>query len=108
MEDNTESVTKQVLADKIGEALPSLTTRKSNEIVESIIRGIRESLVKQEDVKISGFGKFTTHEKKARKGRNPQTGAEITIADRRVIKFKASDCLKAEINGGTFNGTDED
>ena len=104
---DTESVTKAVLAEKIGETLPSITTRKSNEIVESILRGIRDSLVKREEVKISGFGKFTTHEKKARKGRNPQTGAEITIGDRCVIKFKASDCLKAEINGGTFSGEDE-
>lgn len=104
MEDNSESVTKAVLAEKIGETLPSLTTRKSTEIVESIIRGIRETLVKREEVKISGFGKFTTHEKKARKGRNPQTGEEITISDRCIIRFKVSDCLKAEINGEPFNG----
>jgi integration host factor subunit alpha len=104
MDDNSESVTKAVLAEKISETLPSLTTRKTNEIVESILRGIRDTLVKHEEVKISGFGKFTTHSKKARKGRNPQTGAEITISDRHVIRFKVSDCLKAEINGEPFNG----
>ena len=104
MEEKTESVTKAVLADKIGELIPTISTKKANEIVESIIRGIKETLAKKEEVKISGFGKFTTHEKKARKGRNPQTGAEITIDDRCVIKFKVSDCLKAELNGEPFNG----
>jgi len=107
MEDN-ESVTKAVLADKIGEAIPTLSTKKANEIVESIIRGVKETLAKKEKVKISGFGNFTTHEKKARKGRNPQTGAEITIEDRCVIKFKVSDCLKAELNGEVFSGSDEE
>lgn len=102
-----ESVTKAVLADKIGSTIPSITTKKSNDIVESIIRGIRETLVKKEEVKISGFGKFTTAEKKARKGRNPQTGGEITIADRCVIKFKVSECLKAELNGEPFSGNED-
>lgn len=108
MEDKTESVTKAILAEKIGEVIPTITSRKSNDIVESIIRGIRESLVKKEKVKISGFGNFTTHEKKARQGRNPQTGAPITIGDRTVIKFKVSECLKAEINGEPFSGSEED
>lgn len=105
-EEKTDSVTKAVLADRIGEVVPSATTKKANDIVESIILGIKEALVKKEGVKISGFGKFSTSEKAARKGRNPQTGAEITIADRCVIKFKVSDCLKAELNGEPFSGSD--
>jgi nucleoid DNA-binding protein len=105
-EEKTDSVTKAVLAEKIGEAVPSASIKKANDIVESIILGIKEALVKKEGVKISGFGKFSTSEKAARKGRNPQTGAEITIADRCVIKFKVSDCLKAELNGKPFSGSD--
>lgn len=108
MEEDKDSVTKAVLAEKIGEVIPSLSTKKANEIVESIIRGVKETLVKKEKVKISGFGNFTTHEKKARKGRNPQTGAEIIIGDRCVIKFKASDRLKAELNGEVFSGNDSE
>jgi integration host factor subunit alpha len=103
-EEKTESVTKAVLAEAVGAACSSVTTKKANEIVESIISGIVETLVKNEEVKISGFGKFTPHEKKSRKGRNPKTGEAITISDRRVIKFKVSDCLKAEMNGVPFDG----
>ena len=108
MEEDKDSVTKAVLAERIGEVIPSLSTKKANEIVESIIRGVKETLAKKEKVKISGFGNFTTHEKKARKGRNPQTGTEITISDRCVVKFKASDCLKAELNGEVFSGSEDD
>ena len=106
-EDKSDSVTKAILVDRIGEVLPSTTAKKASDIVESIILGIKEALVKKEVVKISGFGKFTTNEKKARKGRNPQTGEAITIADRCVIKFKVSDCLKAELNGRPFSGGED-
>jgi len=100
----SESVTKAVLTDAVIESVPSLTGKKAVAVVESIFDCICETLVKGEEVKISGFGKFSPHEKKARKGRNPKTGEPITISDRRVLKFKVSDCLKAEMNGATFNG----
>ncbi len=105
-EETTDSVTKAVLAESISTTSSSISMKKANDIVESILRGIKDTLVKNEDVKISGFGKFTPHEKKSRKGRNPKTGETITISDRRVIKFKVSDCLKAELNGVPFNGED--
>jgi integration host factor subunit alpha len=103
-EETSDSVTKAVLAEAISNSCSGVSTKKANDIVESIIDGIMETLVKNEEVKISGFGKFTPHEKKARKGRNPKTGEVITISDRRVVKFKVSDCLKAELNGDPFNG----
>lgn len=105
-EGKSDSVTKAVLADAVTNSLPSTTNKKASAIVESIFDCICDTLVKNEEVKISGFGKFTTHEKKARKGRNPKTGEPITISDRRVLKFKASDCLRAEMNGVTFDGED--
>lgn len=105
MSDN-ESVTKAVLSDSVSDALPGITSKRAADIVESIIEGICDTLVKGEIVKISGFGRFTPHDKKARRGRNPKTGEPITISDRRVLKFKVSDCLKAEMNGSVFNGED--
>jgi integration host factor subunit alpha len=49
-------------------------------------------------VKISGFGNFQVSQKRPRKGRNPQTGEEITISGRRVLTFKASQVLKKSMN----------
>jgi integration host factor subunit alpha len=49
-------------------------------------------------VNISGFGKWTVKAKKARKGRNPKTGKEMTIDARRVVTFKSSNVLRDAIN----------
>lgn len=59
---------------------------------------IKGKLENGENVKISGFGSFTVRDKKARRGRNPQTGEEITIAARRVLSFKPSNVLRKHIN----------
>lgn len=106
MEETTDSVTKAILAESISGGSSSVSLKKANEIVETILHGIKDTLVKNEEVKISGFGKFVPHDKKSRVGRNPKTGEPITIADRRVVKFKVSDCLKAELNGDPFDGVD--
>ena len=50
--------------------------------------------LKKEDVRLSGFGTFASVKRKARKGRNPQTGEQIKIAAKRVPVFRASKLLK--------------
>jgi integration host factor subunit alpha len=50
-------------------------------------------------VKISGFGKFEVKKKSERRGRNPQTGAEMMIDPRKIVTFKPSTILKARMNG---------
>jgi integration host factor subunit alpha len=72
--------------------------RESSEIVEYFFSTIKDTLVKGENVKISGLGNFIVKDKKARKGRNPQTGEEIQIAPRKVLNFRLSQVLKDEIN----------
>jgi integration host factor subunit alpha len=69
-------------------------------VIEEIFETIKTTLEGGEKVKISGFGNFTTRQKRARRGRNPQTGNEITIEQRRVMTFKASQLLKKAINQG--------
>lgn len=70
-------------------------------VIEEVFECIKSELEKGEKVKVSGFGNFTIHQKRARRGRNPQTGTEITIDERRVMTFKASQILKKAINAGT-------
>ncbi len=69
-------------------------------VVEEIFSSIKASLEAGEKVKISGFGNFNVRHKTARRGRNPQTGADITIEERKVMTFKASQILKKAINSG--------
>ncbi|MCU0562856.1 MAG: HU family DNA-binding protein [Desulfobacterales bacterium] len=66
--------------------------------LESLIDGIVKGLKKKEGkVTLVGFGTFTKGRRKARKGRNPQTGAPIKIAASTVVKFKAGKKLKASV-----------
>ncbi len=67
-------------------------------VIEEIFESIKTTLESGEKVKISGFGNFNIRQKRARRGRNPQTGTEITIDERRVMTFKASQLLKKSIN----------
>jgi integration host factor subunit alpha len=69
-------------------------------IVESLFEIIKDDLDKWNTVMISGFGKWTVKAKKARKGRNPQSGADLTIAARRVVTFKPSNVLRNAVNSG--------
>jgi len=48
---------------------------------------------------ISGFGKFTVKEKRARRGRNPTTGEDLMLSPRKVVTFKCSGKLRNRLNG---------
>ena len=61
---------------------------------------MKETLGRGEKIKISGFGNFVLRDKRQRQGRNPQTGEPITITERRVLNFKASQLLKEALNDG--------
>jgi DNA-binding protein HU-beta len=61
------------------------------------IAAITKALKKGDSVTLVGFGTFSVSKRKARKGRNPQTGKEIKIAARKVAKFKAGSELKKTV-----------
>ena len=65
--------------------------------LDSIIDGITRSLKKGDSVSFVGFGTFKTSNRKARKARNPQTGAMINIPKRRVPRFSAGKGLKQAV-----------
>ena len=90
-------MTKQEIVATVYEKL-GFSKRESSDIVEQFFKIIKESLAKGENVKISGLGNFVVRDKRARKGRNPQTGEEIEISPRRVLNFRLSQVLKEEIN----------
>jgi len=83
----------QNVYDKLG-----FSKKDAARIVESVFDIMKEELEKGEKIKISGFGNFVVKEKKARRGRNPQTGSEIEISPRRVLTFKSSQVLRKALN----------
>jgi len=66
--------------------------------VESLLEIIKHTLESGEDVLISGFGKFYVKDKRERRGRNPQTGAEIKISAKKVAKFVPGKALKDAVS----------
>ena len=75
------------------------TKKKSVDIVESLLEIIKGSLERGEDVLISGFGKFCVKKKGQRRGRNPATGSDLILRERKVVTFKCSGKLRDKING---------
>jgi len=81
--------------DLINEVAAVVGTQKlAKEAVECVLKAITDALAKNDAVQISGFGSFKVSERKARTGRNPQTGQAIEIAASRVPRFVAGKALK--------------
>ncbi|MSQ81683.1 MAG: integration host factor subunit alpha [Myxococcales bacterium] len=92
-------MTKADIIEAVYGKLGGFSKREAAELVEHVFDTLKDTLSKQEKVKISGFGNFVVREKKARMGRNPQTRQPIEISARRVLTFKPSQVLKSQLNG---------
>ena len=66
--------------------------------LNAFVDAVTEALVKGDKIALVGFGSFETKKRAARKGKNPQTGAEISIAASTVPSFKAGKGLKDAVN----------
>lgn len=79
--------------DKVG-----LLKKDVSDVVELVFEAIKHTLAKGEEVKLSSFGTFTVKQKRPRRGRNPQTGQDMTITARKVLSFKSSHILRDTMN----------
>ncbi len=91
------ALTKQEIIENISDKA-GLTKLQSKKVVEELFGIIKDELAKGNPVKVSGFGKWTVLDKKARKGRNPKTGEAITIDARKTLSFKPSTVLRDGLN----------
>ncbi|MEK7565473.1 MAG: HU family DNA-binding protein [Patescibacteria group bacterium] len=89
-------MTKQDLIDLVAKKA-SLTNKAARESVQAMLDAIRDALKRGEKVVVTGFGTFSVRARAARKGRNPQTGAEINIPARKTPGFTAGKALKKAI-----------
>ncbi len=80
------------LINKVSEVLNS--KKEAQAAVDVVLATVTEALANKESVTLVGFGTFKTAERKARKGRNPQSGKEIDIPARNVPKFVPGKALK--------------
>ncbi len=75
-----------------------ISKQESHQIVERLLGIMKDTLAQEEELLITGFGKFSVRQKNARRGRNPQTKESLVLAARKVLVFKASGVLRERIN----------
>lgn len=88
---------KAELIEKIAEGA-DISKASAGRALDSFLTSVTEELAGGGEVALVGFGTYKVNERAARKGRNPQTGAEIQIAAAKVPSFKAGKALKGACN----------
>jgi len=94
------TITRVDLAEAVYRCV-GLSRKESATLVQMVLNELADTLAAGETVKLSSFGSFVVRSKSERIGRNPKTGIEVPITERRVMVFKPSSVLKARINGRT-------
>jgi len=93
-------MTKANIASRIADKL-SITRNDSAELTDQLFEMMKQVIVEEGKLKIAGFGNFEVKRKQDRRGRNPQTGEEMTIIARSILTYHPSVLLKNRINGTT-------
>ncbi|MFW6323652.1 MAG: integration host factor subunit alpha [Desulfovibrionales bacterium] len=92
-----KTLTKADIVDQIYEQTDRNRAEVKNQ-VEILLKTMKDAIKEDQSLLISGFGKFESYEKKARKGRNPQTTESITLPSRKVIVFRLSRKFRSDLN----------
>jgi DNA-binding protein HU-beta len=79
-------------------ASAGITKKQAEQVFSVFVETIKDSLLKNERIALTGLGSFYSVERKARKGRNPRTGAEIKIPARKAVKFSAAGTVTRALN----------
>ncbi len=91
------ALTKNQIVDSIQDSL-GFPRNRSVQLTETLLELIKKTLESGEDIMISGFGKFCVKEKNKRRGRNPATGEDMMLDERKVVTFTCSGKLRDRIN----------
>ena len=91
------ALTKEKLTSHLVTQL-GMGRQESRQIVERVLKIMKDNLSQGEDLLISGFGKFSVRQKKVRRGRNPQTREGLILPARKVLVFRTSRVLRERIN----------
>jgi integration host factor subunit alpha len=91
------TLTKADIAQKIADDA-GFMRGEAAEVLEKLLDLMKKQLITGEEVMISGFGKWTVKSKHARRGRNPQTGEQMTLDARKVVTWSYSPVLKKAVN----------
>lgn len=94
------ALTKEKIIASVYETI-GFSKSQSRDVVEQLLEIMKKGLASEENVLISGFGKFVVKRKRSRRGRNPQTNQDLQLKARKVVVFKTSGVLRKKINEGS-------
>jgi len=94
-------MTKRELIDEVNRRFPHLSRFDSEVIINSIFDSMVNAMEQEERIEIRGFGSFVVKHRRAREGRNPKTGAMVSVSAKRVPFFKVGKELRLRVNNET-------
>jgi integration host factor subunit beta len=92
-------VTKRDLIEEVAQQYPRFSRREAEVMVNAVFDSMTDALAKGERIEIRGFGSFMVKQRAAREGRNPRTGAIVSVAAKRVPLFKVGKELRLRVDG---------
>ena len=102
-ESSLKTLTRAELRESVYSRLPQLSRSQISNLVDAVFEEMALAFLRDEPVKLRGFGTFKIRKKRQRIGRNPKTGVDAIITPRKVITFHASPTLDALINNSEDN-----
>ena len=95
-------MTKRDLIDEVNKRFPHLSRRDSEVIINAIFDSMVDALSGGDRIEIRGFGSFVVKNRRARQGRNPKSGALVSVAAKRVPFFKVGKELRLRVDGKPY------
>lgn len=99
-------MTKRDLIDEVNKRFPHLSRLDSEVIINSIFESMVDAMGREERIEIRGFGSFVIKHRRARGGRNPKTGAMVSVSAKRVPFFKVGKELRLRVNNERTDNKD--
>ncbi len=91
-------MTKRQLIEKLSQKVEGLSAEDAKLVVESVFQAMTEALGKGDRIEIRGFGSFEIRTRKPRQGRNPKTGVQVAVSQKKVPFFKVGKELRQIVN----------
>ncbi len=90
-------MTKSELIETVANRV-DVPRKRAEDVVNAVFDAMKDALHEDERIEVRGFGSFTIREYKAKKGRNPRTGATVNVGEKRSVRFKAGKELRERVD----------
>ena len=90
-------MTKSELIEAVSQRI-DLPKKRAEDVVNAIFESMEDALLEDERIEVRGFGSFSIREYKPKKARNPRTGAQVMVGEKKSVHFKVGKSLRHRVN----------